>query len=325
MASNSAAEATYSDAQLLLAARLYYVDGILQNQIGRMVGVSQAKVSRMLSVARQRGLVKITVPEYDPRDRDLERELCSRFKLRAALVVRQVAGQTVSELRNTLGYFAGPVVASWLKPQSLVAVAGGRTLERLAESMSLGAGPAGLTIVQAMGHVDATPGPYDASEIGRTLARHWNAKYLTLNTPALLPEAAVCRRLLALKEVHDVFERLSTAEAAMIGVGNLENSVFIDRGALTGRDIQKLQKAGAIGEILGRFYDAAGKECETPFSDRVVSLPLERLRRVPLVVAVVAGSDRAAAIRGALRGGLVKALVTDDGCAGRLLEAMKKR
>jgi len=320
-----AAEPVYTDAQLLLAARLYYVDGILQNRIAAMVGVSQAKVSRMLGAARERGLVRITVPEYEPRDAALERDLCVRFKLKGAVIVRQVAGQSVDDMRHTLGYFAGPIVAGWLPADGTIAIAGGRTLRCLADSMRRPEGAHGLTIAQAMGNVDATPGAYDASEIGRTLAQRWGAAYLSLNTPAFLPEASMCRKLFTLKEIKEVFQRLTTADAAMVGVGNLENSVFIERSVLMPRDINRLRKAGAVGEILGRFYDAAGQECPTPFRDRVVSLPLERLRRIPLVVAVVAGGDRTAAIRGALRGGLVNALVADNMAAQALLAAAKNR
>ncbi|BBO30476.1 hypothetical protein PLANPX_0088 [Lacipirellula parvula] len=312
-------DGVYSDAQLLLAARLYYVDGILQNQIAKMVGVSQAKVSRMLAVARDRGLVRITVPEYEPRERELEAELVSAYQLKMAIVVRKVAGQSVADLRNTLGYFAGPIVAATLAPYGTLAVAGGRTLQSLTDAMSRGPGPIRPVVVQAMGNVDSTPGSYDASEIARTLAQPWGGVYLTLNTPAFAPTAAVGKQLLELKDTRDVFERLAAAETALVGVGNLQNSVFIERNILQQKDIQELHRAGAVGEILGRFYDENGVECQTSYRQRVLSLPLEKLRAIPNVVAAIAGSDRTAAIRGALRGGILKSIVIDDDGARSLL------
>ena len=314
-------DGVYSDAQLLLAARLYYVDGILQNQIAKMVGVSQAKVSRMLAVARDRGLVRITVPEYEPRDRELETQLTTLLPLKSAIVVRKVAGQSVADLRNTLGYFAGPIVAATLAPYSTLAVAGGRTLQALTDAMSRSPGPVRPVVVQAMGNVDSTPGGYDASEIARTLAQPWGGVYLTLNTPAFVPNAAVGKQLLGLKDTQGVFERLAAAETALVGVGNLQNSVFIERGVLQPKDIQELQRAGAAGEILGRFYDENGEECQTPYRQRVMSLPLEQLRVIPNVVVAIAGADRTAAIRGALRGGIIKSLVIDDDGARALLAA----
>lgn len=315
----SGGESVYSDAQLLLAARLYYVDGILQNQIAKMVGVSQAKVSRMLAVARERGLVQISVPEYDPRDRELEAALAQRFNLRAAVVIRRIPGQSVADLRNTLGYFASPVVTSWIAPHSTVGVAGGRTMQALTDAMSRLPGPVRPILVQAMGNVDSTPGAYDASEIARTLAQPWGGIYLTLNTPAVAPNAAVSKQFLELKDTRDVFGRLASAEMSLVGVGNLQNSVFIERGVLQPRDVQEIHRAGGVGEILGRFYDHDGEECATPFRRRVMSLPLEQLKAMPNVVAVVAGSDRTIALRGALKGGILKSLVIDDDAARGLL------
>lgn len=320
----SHADAPYSDAQLLLAARLYYVDGILQTQIGKMVGVSQAKVSRMLAAARERGLVRITVPEFEPRDGDLEQQLRRRLKLKAVVVVRQVAGQSMTELRNTLGYFAGPAAAEWFSAQTTVAVAGGRTLQSLIDSLSRQPGPGQPTIVQAMGNVDAAPGGYDASEIGRILAQRWRGSFLALNTPAFVPDASVCRRLVDLREVREVFDRLAGADIALVGVGTLQESVFIERGVLQPRDIESLRRAGAVGEILGRFYNAQGKECATPFRDRVLSLSFDKLRKAPLAVGVLAGGERTEAILAAVRGGLLNALIIDDVAARKLVPPARR-
>ena len=62
----------YSDDRLRLAARLYYVDGLGQNEVAKFAKVSQAKVSRLLALARERGIVRISVADYEPRRRDLE-------------------------------------------------------------------------------------------------------------------------------------------------------------------------------------------------------------------------------------------------------------
>ena len=45
----------YTDDILIVAARLYYIDNLPQNEIAKMVNVSQSKVSRMLGLARERG------------------------------------------------------------------------------------------------------------------------------------------------------------------------------------------------------------------------------------------------------------------------------
>ncbi len=314
---------TYNDDQLILAARLYFIEGLPQAQIGKLVNVSQSKISRMLALARQRGLVRVTVPEYEPRNAALEHRIQELFGIES-LVIRVAAGSKTKDLRQIMGYFAAPIVAGWIRSRSKVAVAGGRTMQSLIESMKPNGRLEDVTVMQAMGNIDSSPGAYDAVELGRRLAKAANGTFLTLNTPAILPDAETCGRFLGLEQIRTVMACLAKADIAFVGVGTLENSVFVERKALGLREIETLRAAGAVGEMLGRFFDARGNECASPLRDRVVSLGLDELRRVPNVVAVVSGADRSEAIQAAIRGGLVKALVIDEGGATSLLPETAK-
>lgn len=316
---DSMADEPYRDEQLILAARLYYVDGLVQSEVARMVNVSQAKVSRMLALARERGIVRITVPEYHPRHRDLERRLEHDLKVGLAVVIKAEAGATVADLRRAVAYFAAPVVSDLLQSARVIAIAGGRTMQELVSRLRPAASPGPVTVIQAMGNIDSRVGPYDAVELGRAIAQVWRGGLLTLNTPAILPDLRTRNQFLSLESVRSVKEQLGRVDLALVGIGTLKNSVFVERGALGPDDLQLLESRGAVGEICGRFFTADGEECDTPFRDRVVSIDLEDLRRARQVVAVVAGSDRCEAIRAAVRGGLIKALVIDETGAEALL------
>jgi deoxyribonucleoside regulator len=60
-----------------------------------------------------------------------------------------------------------------------------------------------------------------------------------------------------------------------------------------------------------------------PFRNRVVSPPLDQLRRVTQVCAVVSGFDRGAATYAAIRGGLIETLIIDEGGAAALTARAK--
>lgn len=78
----------YSDDHLRLIARLYYVDGLGQAEVAQFAKVSQAKVSRLLALARDRGIVRITVSDYDPQRGDLEDALRTRLGLAQVTVIK---------------------------------------------------------------------------------------------------------------------------------------------------------------------------------------------------------------------------------------------
>jgi DNA-binding transcriptional regulator LsrR (DeoR family) len=310
----------FSDDQLRLVARLYYLDGLGQSEVARFAKVSQAKVSRLLALARERGIVRITVADYEPRRKELEDRIQSRFGLVSVAVIKGQGSLEAADLRRTVGHFGAAVVDRLLQPRDIVALAGGRTIHDLVHHLPE-SGAKALTVVQAMGSVDSSASVFDAQEIGRVLVKRLGGAFLSLNTPAFIPEKRTRDALLELPQVRSVHENLGRARVALVGLGTLTNSVFVERGPLDAAMLADLRRAGAVGEVCGRFFDARGNECATAWRDRVISVQVAQLRRIPLAIAIVSGTDRTAAIEAAVRGGLIKALIIDEAGAAALLAA----
>ncbi|MGC4081686.1 MAG: sugar-binding transcriptional regulator [Vicinamibacterales bacterium] len=310
----------YSDDRLRLAARLYYIDGLGQNEVAKFVKVSQAKVSRLLALARERGIVRITVADYEPRHTELEAQIRARFGLSTVVVIKTIEGFTNTDLRKAVGHFAADALNSLIKPGDIVAIAGGRTIHELVHHLPEVRNKA-LTVVQAMGSVDSNVSAFDAQEVGRVLAQRLGGSFLALNAPAYIPEKRTRDTLLKLPQVRAVHDHLDGAQVAIVGVGTLENSVFVERGTLSPDNIQELRDAGAVGEVCGRFFDKNGEECETDWRDQVMSAEAAQLRNIPQTIGVVSGNDRTAAISAAVRGKLINGLIIDESGAMTLLSA----
>lgn len=303
-----------------MAARLYYIDGLGQNEVAKFVKVSQAKVSRLLALARERGIVRISVADYEPRQTELEAQVRARFGLSTAVVIKTFEGLINTDLRKAVGHFASDALNALIKPTDIVAIAGGRTIYELVQHLPEPRNKA-LTVVQAMGSVDSSVSSFDAQEVGRVLAQRLGGNFLALNAPAYIPEKRTRDALLRLPQVRLVHDHLDRAQVAIVGLGTLENSVFVERGVLDADAIAELREAGAVGEICGRFFDRNGAECETVWRDQVMSVEAEQLRRIPQVIGVVSGNDRSAAIAAAIRGKLIKGLIIDEIGAAALLAA----
>ena len=297
---------------LSFVAKLYYSDARDQSEIAQITGVSRSSISRLLKQARARGIVRISVEEHDLRERGLEDALQQRFGLRHVIVVRPVAGSSVEAARRAIGYVAGPVIADLIRARILVGVAGGRTLTDLVRYMAPTRPVAGVRVAQLMGNIGPATDLIDAVELSRTLAQRFGGTFYALNAPAFAENGRAREMFLAhphLKEVWDLFRHM---DVALVGIGTLTDSAFIERGVLEPAALATLRSAGAVGEICGRFFDRNGRECASSFERRVMAIELDELARRPEVVAVTNGPQRTEALRAACAGGLVKSLVIDE-------------
>jgi DNA-binding transcriptional regulator LsrR (DeoR family) len=206
-----------------------------------------------------------------------------------------------------------------LLPHSgIVAIGGGRSVADVVQRLRRG-DVRRLTVVQAMGSIDSNISPVDALELGRALVALWGGEFLTLSTPAFAPDKKTRDSFLGSSQIRSVWQRLRKADAALVGVGALQQSVYIDRGVLNLGDIAHLRSCGAAGEICGRFFDDEGRECNSRWRNRAISIELDHLRKIPQVIGVAAGPDRAPAVVAAMRGGLLKSLLIDESGALALL------
>jgi DNA-binding transcriptional regulator LsrR (DeoR family) len=313
-------KAEYPDDVLRMAATLYYVDGLGQTEVAQFVRVSQTKVSRLLSTALERGIVRISVEEYNPRNEKLERQLCDKYELHAAAVIKTTKNATREAARQTVGHFGAPFVAGLFPRAGVIALGGGRSVSDVVHRFRRG-DVRRLTVLQAMGSIDSNIAPYDALELGRALVKLWGGEFLTLSTPAFVADKKTRDTFLASDPIRSVWQRLRKADAALVGVGPLEQSVYIERGVLAPSDVTQLRNCGAVGEICGRFFNADGDECASPWRNRAISVELDHLRKTPQVIGVAAGPERAVAVKAALRGGLLKALLIDESGAAAVLGA----
>lgn len=309
---------SYPDDVLRMAATLYYVDGLGQTEVADFVHVSQTKISRLLAAALDRGIVRINVEQYNARNEQLEQRVSSEYGLKSVFVIKTAGSANSEAARQTVGHFGAPFVASLLPNGGVVALGGGRSVADVVRRLRRG-DLKRLTLVQAMGSIAPTISPVDAIELGRVVVSLWGGEFLTLSTPAFVPDKKTRDFFLTSDQIQSVWQRLRKADAALVGVGPLENSVYIERGVLSAADVAQLRAAGAVGEICGRFFDAKGKECTSPWRNRAISVELEQLRKIPQVIGIAAGPERATAVAGALRGGLLKTLLIDESGAQALL------
>jgi len=141
-----------------------------------------------------------------------------------------------------------------------------------------------------------------------------------LHAPAFLESASARTTLLNESAIARTLALAKRSDCAVIGIGNTTpESTFCKAGFVTPREMEALADRGAVGDVLGQFYDVNGRPVPWRLSNNAVGLTLEDLRRIPSVIGVAGGPDKHAAILGALRARLMSVLITDAGSANYLI------
>jgi DNA-binding transcriptional regulator LsrR (DeoR family) len=101
----------------------------------------------------------------------------------------------------------------------------------------------------------------------------------------------------------------------MTSVGELgPHSLLGKQRMLTAADLKSLSTAGAVGDMLGKFFDAAGNVVNHELTDRTAAVDLDDIRKGVLVL-LAAGLEKAAAVRAVLRSGIPRGLIVDGDTA----------
>ena len=106
----------------------------------------------------------------------------------------------------------------------------------------------------------------------------------------------------------------------VVGIGITEHDAsMVSTGIIEHAEIDAIRSLGGIGEVLGHFFDDDGRPIETEATQRILTLPLERLRNRRMV-AIAGGTVKVRAINAVLESGLLAGLIIDERTARALAE-----
>ena len=308
------------EGSLVQVAKLYHRENLSQQEIARRLGTSRSNVSRMLAAAQERGIVEIRIHERAPRDLDLERELVARYGLSDAVVASNVNEVGVQVL-DRLGELAWAWLRDQLKDGMTVAMSWGQALQALVAAVP----PTVMSsteVVQLVGGISARASFVTGQELVREFAGRLGGTYRYLHAPAAFTTVEARRTMAEEPSIRDALEAARHADVALVGVGSVRSgssAAILEAVGPSAAEREAFLAQGPVGDVAGRDLDAAGRPVLGAVDDRVLGLTLAEVRAVPRVVALAAGAGKAAALRGALRGGWLDVLVCDAEAAALLL------
>ena len=309
---------------LVKVARLYYEQDLTQGEIAGRLRISRQKAQRLISQGRAEGIVQIAINPIMGIHSELEEQLEVRFGLREAVVVETSGYNDQPTVTREVGAGAAEYLMRILRPHDKIVISWGSSLLGMVNALSFGARAEleGLSVIQALGGLIDPNHEVHATELVRRLARALNAKAVLLSAPGAAGSKAARDAFLQDPFVAKVLELARGGNLAFMGIGAPNpTSILVREGTIiTWPQLAELTRRGAVGDVNLRYFDEHGQPIASALDDNVIGLTLQEIQSIDHVVGVAGGSSKLAAIRAALEGKLVHALVTDHISAQRLLE-----
>lgn len=311
---------------MVRAAQLYYnVDPeqrLEQSAIAERLGITQAKVSRLLKHAYKSGVIEVNIrvsQEYD-----LEDKLINRFNLKDAVVV--IADEDVN-LKREIGKGAAQYFDRTVREGMRVGISGGQTLYHMIEFLPRKKRQIEIYPVFAGGR-SALVGFIDPNILVTLLwekSENASSAYGLCVPPYETDVEKEKEFFLNRPALRRVYERMQSLDIGFTGIGSVTpNSLLVRFAEQVGSSLEHLIEKGAVGDISHVVYNKNGEEVESLIGKANIGVQIENLKEMASdaskqLVAVAGGKDKIQSIYIALKYRLADTIITDNNTADALL------
>jgi deoxyribonucleoside regulator len=307
-----------SERDILKICYLYYQEEKTQEEISGLFGVSRFKISRTLKEAKRKGYVTITINDPKADFAETEVALADKFGFEQVIVVKvnEFSEKTaIDQVAEAAAQYLGQVVGNY----HVLGVTWGRTVSHVVTHLK----PIevkNLTLVQIGGGLGTIEGT-DNNMLTMMLGQKLGAKAHAIPAPVIVRNRSIRDTLFKEGKIQQTLEIAKKADLVLFGIGVIGKQGLLWRsGFLHQDDTVKLRKAGAVGQICGRSFNARGQNCLDELDDRTIGLNLDQIRKIKHKICIAIGQEKVAAIIGASKGKLLNVLVTDESTAASLLK-----
>lgn len=300
----------YEDSLVVKTAWYYYIENMTQQKISEKLGISRMKVIKLLEKARQEGVIQFRIQQDNTQRMQLEGQLAKMWGLKDVFVVPTPPEE--DNINETIAQATAMYLSDRISENCFINMGYGDTPSRILNHLAtMSKFP--VSIVSLTGGV--------SYYLPNTQSNIFNAKLYLLPAPLLVSSKEMVTAMMQEPSIVEIFRMVSLASITLVGIGGIgEDATILKNGILSKNDFLYLSMQGAVGDVLSHFIDKDGNLVHTNVEERLLSTPLDTLKKLDNVIGVAAGPSKVNAIRAALRGKYLDILITDEDTARQLIK-----
>lgn len=306
---------------LVHVAKLYYEQNYSQDMIAKDTGLSRSYISKLLTEAKQRGIVKIEVIVPTHTETPMEKRIREMFNLKKVIIAPKVP--KINPLEQ-VAKEAAKYIADIITDGSTIGLCWGETLYECSKALIDMPDLENVVTVQLCGGISNVRKNVYVSEISANFSKAFNGTPYIFPMPAIVNNPYVRKIIFEESSIKEVIEHAKKSNIAVITTGRFDiHSPLARAGYLSEKDIKELAAKGAVGDICTHIINEQGQICDKELDDRTLSIPLEEIKAIDTRICVAIGQDKVKSIAGALRGNIINVFITNEDTVELLLEYLQ--
>ncbi len=304
------------------AARMYYYQNMTTEAIANEMNVSRSTVSRLLSHAKENGLIDIRIVDPTEEPNRLSDLIKKKFNIQNVHVVAvpEIAGE--AEWLQRVANYTANYLNTIFESNMILGVAWGTTLTAISNHL-LRKTTYNSQIVQLNGAGNTqSMGIEYASQIVMRFAENYQARAHLFPVPTFFDYPETKKALWQEGSIKRILDLHSKADLLLYSIGAVNAGIpshVYSGGYLVQSDYKELEKFNIAGDIATVFFKENGRFDNIPLNYRASGPNLELFTQ-KRAICVVSGLAKVRGLKAALTGHLMSELIVDEPTARVLVE-----
>lgn len=305
---------TFNQDMAIKIAWKYYNEGLTQKEIADALNLSRMRVIKYLDFAKANNIIQFKININKISDPELQNKLMKKYNLNDIYIVPSTNYNNI----DSIAIAAAQYIEERITTDTMINIGYGEAVSRTLGHLSISS-KFKVAFVSLTGGVKF----YMPTAIDQSSDYYTNSNYshYIIPSPLIVSNENLAAQLKQEKSIYKILDMVSHSNLTVIGIGALnERATLVKEGHLNIQDIEIYKSKGAVGDLLNQFYDIDGNVINLELHKRLISTEINLLKSLNHVVAVASGIEKKEAIFGALKGGYINVLITDETIAYSLLE-----
>lgn len=309
---------------MISVVKKYYELNINQEQIAKEEYISKSSVCRLLKKALDSGIVTYRINYPIESIKTLEDEFYKRFDLLKVYIAPSRNTLKESAKRQAIRT-AAEDICKIIRSDDILTINWGNTIDTFADELSsISSGGKKCRRVALMnGPLAGNIASVMSGQSVEKIASYFGASGYILPAPLVVDTPEIKELLCSDSHINYIIDMIKESRIALMSIGGVSpENELMRRSAYNKEEYESYMGSGAVGDLSGWYFDINGNHIKGALTDRTISLPLNEIRLKEKRMGIAMGPHKVNSVIGALRGGYINMLYTDEQTAQAVVDSL---